>query len=58
MTESVSLEGISVKNSSSGFTIELKGDLYKKIGESINNGKATKPFYSELKKFVRAISDL
>ena len=56
--ESTSLNGITVKNSLTGFTIELNGDLYKKLGENINNGTATKKFYKELKKFVREISSI
>ena len=52
------LEGISIKNTISGFTIELNGPLYKNIGENINKGKATKAFYHELKEFVQSIKNL
>jgi hypothetical protein len=58
MDENISLNGISVKNTSTGFIIELNGKLYKKLGEEINNGTATKPFYSELKKFVNQIAKI
>jgi hypothetical protein len=52
------LTGISIKTTENGFVIQLTGDIYKKLGEEINSGKITKPFYHELKKFIREISDL
>ncbi|MHA1984270.1 MAG: hypothetical protein ACW967_07935 [Candidatus Hodarchaeales archaeon] len=52
------LTGISIKTTENGFVIQLTGDMYKKLGEEINSGKITKPFYHELKKFIREISDL
>ena len=54
----IDLTGISIKKTDSGFNINLTGDIYKKIGEKVNNGESTKAFYSELKKFIREITKL
>ena len=57
-TDTEELKGISVKNTSSGFIIELQGSLYKRIGENVTNGKFTKNFYHDLKEFIQSIKKL
>ncbi|OLS16635.1 MAG: hypothetical protein HeimC3_52800 [Candidatus Heimdallarchaeota archaeon LC_3] len=54
----INLTGISIKKTNNGFSINLTGDIYRKIGEKVNNGELTKPFYGELKKFIREITKL
>lgn len=51
------LQGILIKNTNEGFTIELKGPLYKEIGDNVSKGKFTKQFYHELKTFIQAIKN-
>lgn len=52
------LSGISIKVTENGFIIQLTGKMYKKLGEDVNSGKITKPFYHELKKFIKEVSNL
>lgn len=52
------LNGITVKNTSSGFIITLDGPLYKRIGENISKGEKTKSFYHQLKIFISSIKEL
>ena len=46
-TDTEDLKGITVKNTSTGFIIELQGSLYIRIGENVTNGKFTKNFYHD-----------
>ena len=52
------LNGITVKNISSGFIITLDGPLYKKIGDNISRGKNTKDFYYQLKNLLTSLKEL
>ena len=52
------LNGITVKNTSSGFIITLDGPLYKRVGENISKGVKTKAFYHQLKNFIASLKEL
>ena len=51
------IEGVKVKYLPDGFVIELKGEIYSKLGKRIEKGEV-KDFYKLLKTFVRELGDI
>ena len=51
------IEGVKVKYIPDGFVIELKGEIYSKLGNRIEKGEV-KEFYKLLKTFVHDLGEL